>query len=199
MELNLSGLGFPVRIQPPRPLSEDELLTFSANNRLYPVETDEKGDLIVMSPSGSKTSAKNFWMNAEFAKWLEQTGGGTPLESEGGVTLPDGSVRAADLAWIAEAKWNALTPQQQERYAPVTPDFVVELRSPTDRLDMVTEKMEMWMRNGVELAWLIDPIDRVVTIYRPNREPERLENISQVQGEGPVAGFVLPLDRIFTA
>ena len=152
-----------------------------------------------MRPSGSQSSAKNFWIDLEFGKWLEQTGAGTPLESNGRVTLPDGSVRAADLAWITESKWSAVHPRQKERYAPVTPDFVIELRSPTDRLETLSEKMAMWMRNGVELAWLMNPTERTATIDRRNRGPELLDTISHVAGEGPVAGFVLPLERIFNS
>ncbi len=130
--------------------------------------------------------------------WNRREGRGIVTESNGGFTLPDGSVRAPDAAWIAAARFNAIPAEKCKRFARITPDFVIELRSLTGSRPDLEQKMEMWMRNGVTLAWLIDPEERTGTIYRPGQAPEKLDSISHVSGEGPVAGFVLPLDRIFT-
>ena len=137
--------------------------------------------------SGSKLPPQN--------RQLAQPGGIT--DSNGGYRLADGSVRAPNAGWITPQRLQRVTREQRDTFQPGAPDFAVELRSPSDPLRELQEKMQVWIRNGVQLAWLIDPEQRAATIYRPGREPERLDTISQVAGEGTVAGFVLPLDRIF--
>ena len=194
MEHTFAGLPLPLRITPPHPLSDDELMRFSSEHHLYPVERDANGDL----PTGNEGSVRNIGIVFELELWKRQTGNtGGVTESNGGYTLPDGSMRAPDAAWTSNRLLDKLTPAERRGFAPLCPQFVIELRSPSDRLDDAERKIEMWMANGAELAWLIDPQERAVTIYRPSREPERLDAISQAAGEGPVAGFVLPLDRIF--
>ena len=106
-------------------------------------------------------------------------------------------MRSPDAAWLSLEKWNALSPEDQERYAPVCPEFIIELRSPFDSLPELERKMHQWISNRAELAWLIDPLEQAVTIYRPHRSPERQRNGTEVVGEGPVEGFVLSLRRIF--
>ena len=199
MEFTLTGLPLPLRITPSSPMSDADLMRFSAQNDLYPIERDENGDIIIMSPTGSDGSARTVEIILELGIWNRQTGyRGNVTEADGGYRLADGSVRAPDVAWTSSERLSSLSRKQLEGYAPICPQFIVELRSNSDRLTDLQEKMQIWMSNGAELAWLVDPFERAVTIYRPGREPERLDNISQVAGEGPVAGFVLPLDRIFT-
>ena len=197
MEAMLSGIPLPAVIRPAQRMTEDEFMAFSEGNRPFQMELEANGDVRIMSPTGSEGSSKNFEIGLELGLWNREIGRGVVLDSSGGVSLPDGSVRAADAAWISRRKWDAIPPDRRRRYAPVCPEFVIELVSPSDKPVDTEAKMEMWMRNGVSLAWLIHPDARTVTIYRPDREPEHLDNISQVAGEGPVAGFVLPLDRIF--
>ena len=198
MEFALTGLPLPLRFRCAVPMTDDELLLFCAKNDFLAIERDANGDILVMTPSGTETSGSNSEINLELGLWNRRAGHGKVFDSNGGFTLPDGSMRAPDAAWLSIEKWNALTPKDRKRFAPVCPQFVIELRSPTDSLRELQAKMEMWIRNGAELAWLIDPVEKAVTIYRPGQQPERLDTLSQVSGEGPVAGFVLPLDRIFT-
>jgi len=106
-------------------------------------------------------------------------------------------MRSPDAAWIAWPRWNALTKEEQERFAPICPEFVIELRSSSDSLGELQAKMGLWIANGAELAWLIDPSRKTVEIYRPGREVEVFEGGSAVEGEGPVAGFVLELGKIW--
>ncbi len=179
-------------------MTDEQFMRFSERNQAFKMERAANGDLLIMSPTGSEGSVKNMEISAELYLWNREVGDGTVLESSGGVILRDGSLRSPDAAWISKAKWTALSPGQREGYAPVCPEFIIELLSPSENRTDAHEKMQMWIRNGAELAWLIDPYQRAVTVYRPNREPERLDTISQVAGEGPVAGFVLPLDRIFS-
>ena len=106
-------------------------------------------------------------------------------------------MRAPDAAWVERSRWEALTEGQQSSFAPVCPDFVIELRSPSDKLPQAKEKMVQWIANGAEVAWLIDPIEKAVTIYRPGDEPEHLAHPTSVQGTGPIAGFELVMSRIW--
>jgi Uma2 family endonuclease len=119
------------------------------------------------------------------------------FDSNGGFTLPDGSMRAADAAWVELTRWNALSAQDQARFAPLCPDFVIELRSPSDNLSDLQTKMNQWIANGAQLAWLIDPIDRTVSVYRPGESPEVHHHPSSVQGSGVIAGFELVMTRIW--
>ncbi len=198
MGYTFAGLPLPLRIKPPYPLTDEEIIRFGEEHRPYPVERDPEGYLLIMTPSGTATGRKNNYLSAMLYNWAEEDGRGISFDSNTGFTLPDHSMRAPDAAWVSLPKWNAISADEQERYARICPDFVIELRSPSDVLPDLHAKMAMWLRNGVLLAWLVDPVERAVTVYRPGREPEYLDNISQVAGEVPVAGFVLALDRIFT-
>jgi Uma2 family endonuclease len=198
MEFALTGLSLPLRIRPSVPMTDDELMAFCAKNDFMAIERDSNGEIVVMSPSGSETGSSNSEIIIELGLWNRSVGRGVVFDSNAGFTLPDGSMRSPDAAWLPLGKWQALSARDKERFAPVCPEFVIELRSPTDSLSELPAKMHMWIRNGALLAWLIDPQEKAVTIYRSGQEPERFEAISQVSGEGPVAGFVLPLDRVFT-
>ncbi len=198
MEYTFAGLSLPLRITPPSPITDEELIRFSRENKPYPVELDSNGDILIMSPTGFDGAEANAELVAELKVWNRQLHKpGHVTDSNGGYRLRDHSVRAPDAAWIAADRVSHFTREQRRKFIPVAPDFVIELRSPSDSKRDAESKMEMWIENGVELAWLIDPLEQTVTIYRPDRKPERLDTLSQVSGEGPVAGFVLPLDRIF--
>jgi Uma2 family endonuclease len=198
MNLALSETELPVRLRFERPMTDEELLRFCNQNEPLRVERDANGELIVMSPTWSETSSKNSDLTYQLEKWVRETNSGKPFDSNGGFTLPDTSMRAADAAWISWARWNALTDEQRHGYAKICPQFVVELRSETDRLSDVQEKMGQWIANGAELGWLIDPLRKLVEIYRPGRQVEVLEGGSCVEGDGPVGGFVLELARIWS-
>lgn len=150
-----------------------------------------------MSPAGGETSHKNSWINYQLMRWAEEEGRGLVFDSNGGFTLPDGSMRCADAAWVSWERWNRLTDSDRERFAPLCPEFVIELRSPSDRLAELQTKMDLWLKNGTELALLIDPERKVVEIYKPGQEAEVVEGATAFYGEGPVSGFVLELARIW--
>jgi Uma2 family endonuclease len=197
MSLVLSEIELPVRIKTDTPMSDDEFMRFCAANEPTRFERDANGEIIVMSPTWSETSRWNSYLNYQLAKWAEETNSGISFDSNGGFTLPDNSVRAADASWISWMRWNALSDQQRRGFARVCPQFVIELRSDSDRLADAREKMQMWTRNGAEVAWLIDPVEKTVAIYRPNEEPEQIAEPSSVQGSGPIAGFELVMSRIW--
>jgi Uma2 family endonuclease len=188
----------PVRLRPERPMSDDDLMHFCLLNDTLRVERDTNGELIVMSPTGTGTGDVDSELNYQLRSFMRETNAGVVFSSSTGFTLPDGSMRSPDAAFVRRSRWNALSEEDQRRFAPICPDFVIELRSPSDKLAELQVKMLIWIANGAEVAWLIDPLRKVVEVYRPGREPEVLEGGSSVEGEGPVAGFVLDLSRIWS-
>ncbi|MCC6537906.1 MAG: Uma2 family endonuclease [Bryobacterales bacterium] len=154
----------------------------------YALEYTAEGDLIIMAPTDPDTSAMNMEIGRQLANWARsRRREGKATDSSGGFKLPDGARLAPDAAWISHAR---LALRQ-------CPEFVIELRSPSDRLKKLGAKMAEWIANGVELGWLIDPATRSVTIYRPGREPEVRTSDAQVAGEGPVEGFTLDLSAVW--
>ena len=178
-------------------MTPEELMRFCTENDALRVEQDANGELIVMSPSGTGTGRTNSELNLQLALWARETNSGATFDSNAGFTLPDGSMRSPNAAWIAWLRWNALTKEKQDGFAPIWSEFVIELRPPSDSLLELQAKMRLWVANGAEVAWLVDPLRKTVEVYRPGREVEVLEGGSAVEGEGPVAGFVLELGKVW--
>jgi Uma2 family endonuclease len=178
-------------------MTDDELLRFCAVNDVWQIERDANGEIVVMTPAGFGSSNMNVKISRLLDEWAERDGRGTTTESSGGYSLRDGSVRAPDAAWISFERLLPLNDKQKTGFAPVCPEFVIELKSPSDRLSQLRAKMEMWIANGAEVAWLIDPQRKVVEIYRPGDSPEVLHEPSSVHGTGPVAGFELVMARVW--
>lgn len=197
MSIALAGMDPPARLVLGEPISGEDFWRICQENPDLRLERSATGELLIMSPSGLETGGLELDVAAELRQWSLQDGRGKAFGANAGVTLADGSVRAADACWISWDRLNQLTPQQRSRFAPITPEFVIEVRSPSDTLTNLREKMAEWIANGVELAWLMDPTSKSVGIYRPNQHPEVQEAPSAVYGEGPVAGFVLELARIW--
>lgn len=150
-----------------------------------------------MSPTGSRTSKMNSRLSRLLDEWAELDGTGVSFDSRGGFCLPDTAVRAPDASWVEQSRWDVLVEREQVCFAPLCPDFAIELRSPSDKLTVAQTKMEMWISNGVQVAWLIDPVVRAVSIYRPGCAVEVLDNPRSVQGTGLVSGFELLLSRLW--
>jgi len=197
MNIELAELELPIWIRRDRPITDDELMRLSAENELLRLERDANGELIVMSPTGLEGSSQNSEIITDLTNWARQDGRGKVFDSGGGFTLPDGSMRIPDAAWLSWQRWNTLPRSEQKKFGRVVPEFVIELRSETDRLPVLQEKMELWIANGVEVAWLIDPQEKSVTIYRPNQQPEHHVHPTSVQGDGPIVGFELVMSRIW--
>jgi len=197
MNLAFTESQLPVRIRFEQPLSDDALARFSSENDPLRIERDANGELIIMTPLHSDSGAIEGEVYRALGNWASDDGRGKSFGPNAGFTLPDGSMRAPDASWISLKRWNALTRAQQQSYAPICPEFVIEVRSNSDRLINLEAKMEMWIANGAELAWLIDPERKTVAIYRPGDQPELLHDPTSVQGTAPVAGFELILSRIW--
>lgn len=161
------------------------------------MELTAKGELILMSPTGSKTGLINFEIARLFGNWVAADGTGVAFDSSTLFRLPNGARRSPDVSWIKRERWDALTESQQEDFAPLCPDFVIELRSRSDDLPPLGEKMLEYLANGALMAWMIDPLKQRVFIYRPNRETEVIENPDNVLGDPELPGFVLDMKEIW--
>jgi Uma2 family endonuclease len=197
MNFALREIELPVRIRPEAPMTDEELMRFCAANDGLRVEREPNGEILVMTPANSRTSKMNMRIGRLLDEWAEEDGRGVAFDSSGGFTLPDGSMRNPDASWVENSRWQALTDSQQSSFAPLCPDFILELRSPSDKLPEAHAKMHQWIANGAHVAWLIDPIERAVTVYRPGEQPEVLTHPTSVQGSGPIAGFELVMVRVW--
>ena len=194
------GLGHLLRLRfPAHARLTDELFEAiaSANPDLR-LERTARGDLEIMAPAGAESSNQNFRISYQLARWTENEGRGLGVgfDSSLGAILPNTAIRGPDAAWITQARWDALTPEQREKYLSFCPDFVAELRSPSDRLNKLRDKLTEYIANGARLGWLIDPKTGTVEIYRPGRAVEKLDRPATLSGEEVLPGFVLDLSGI---
>lgn len=180
------------------PMTEDELFAFCAANKELRIERDEFGQLIIMSPAGGITGNLNFRLTGIFAQWAEAHSHlGYGFDSATGFRLADMSMRSPDVSWVKKEKWDALALEEQEKFAPVCPDFVIELRSKSDSINELKMKMEKWIKNGCELGWLIDPSQRKVFVYKGTGERSELVGFDKkLSGENLLPGFELDLSRL---
>jgi Uma2 family endonuclease len=192
-----TGLPLVLRLEPVLHLSDDQLLALCAINRDLWIERNAKGELLLMPPAGSEAGEQEGRIAVRLGTWAERDGTGVFISSSGGFRLPNGAVRAADAAWVARSRWEAIPAEERKKFAPLVPDFVIELRSPSDRLGDLQGKMEEWIANGVRLGWLIDPGPRHVYVYRLGAPVERLENPAELSGDPLLPGFVLDLREIW--
>jgi Uma2 family endonuclease len=167
------------------------------DNRETRLELTAQGVMIIMPPTGSKTGLRNSEVNRQFANWAKVDGRGYVFDSSTGFMLPNGARRSPDAAWVRRERWEALSENEQEGFAPLCPDFVIELRSRSDNFPPLEDKMTEYIENGAQLAWLIDPLHRRVYVYSPTQSPQMFENLEAVAGEPVLAGFVLNLLEVW--
>ena len=178
-------------------LTDAQFEQLCRDNRDLRLELTFEGELVVMPPAGSKTGLRNARLNQRLANWTDIDGTGVCFDSSTGFVLPNGAKYSPDSAWIGRNRWDALTNEEQEGFAPICPDFVVELRSHSDSLSRLQSKMQEYIENGAQLAWLIDPLKRQVYIYRPAHDIEVLDDPETVTGEPLLSGFVLNLQELW--
>ncbi|HEY6345009.1 MAG TPA: Uma2 family endonuclease [Bryobacteraceae bacterium] len=179
-------------------LTEEEYFALCAKFDDFFVEYTADGTVIFMPGTDPETSEAVLEVSFQLVAWARGQGRGRVTGPDASFLFPNGARREPDAAWFDAERWKAAKAREPGRRVPMfAPEFVIEVRSPEQRARTQREKMEEYIANGVLLGWLIDPLDRTVTIYRPGREPEILTNPTQVAGEGPVAGFVPDLSRIF--
>lgn len=178
-------------------LTEEQFELLCRDNRDMRIELTAQGELVIMSPTGMKTGWRNSTLTQRMANWTEMDGTGICCDSSTLFTLPNGAKRSPDVSWIKRERIDALTDEQQESFAPICPDFVLELRSPSDTVAFVQRKMDEYMANGAQLGWMIDPYTKRVFIYRPKQPVECLENPESVAGDPLLPGFVLNVRAIW--
>lgn len=181
------------------PLTDDQFIELCSNNPDLRFEYTCTGDLIIMPPTSSDTGERNASLTADVVIWNRLTGTGRVFDSSTGFILPNGAKRSPDVSWISHERWDALSDQERQGLARICPDFVLELRSPTDRLRSLQDKMQEYLNHGARLGWLIDPANRVVYVYRPGEEVERLEAPTEILGETVLPGFGLKLATVWSA
>ncbi|NEP80609.1 MAG: Uma2 family endonuclease [Okeania sp. SIO3B3] len=190
----------PIILQMPPDLqmTDEQFFEFCQINRDLRIETNKFGELLIMSPTGYETGNRNLGIGAKLYFWAETEGTGIAFDSSTGFTLSTGAKKSPDASWIKLERWNSLSQEQKEKFAPICPDFVVELMSPSDSLKTLQAKMTEYMEEpGVKLGWLIDRKQQKVYIYRPGMPTECLENPESVSGEPVLPGLVLNMQKVW--
>ncbi|GDZ93765.1 protein of unknown function DUF820 [Planktothrix agardhii CCAP 1459/11A] len=177
-------------------LTDEQFFQLCQNNRDLRFERSALGDLTIMSPTGSETGNRNIDLSYQLQGWSRQNNLGLAFDSSTGFRLPNGANRSPDAAWVSNQRWEVLTTAEKEKFAPLSPDFVVELRSKTDSLEKLQAKMQEYIENGTKLAWLLDRHNQRVEIYRPNQIVEIIPSPQSLSGENILPGFVLDLKNI---
>jgi Uma2 family endonuclease len=178
-------------------LTDEQFYQLCIANPEYSLELTAEGVLIVMAPVGGESGNKEMELGADLTLWNRQTRLGKVFSSSTIFKLPLGGKRSPDAAWVELSRWNELDSENREEFPPLAPDFVIELRSPTDELSALQEKMIEYRNNGVRLGFLINPQDRQAEIYRLNQEVEILQAPGTLSGENVLPGFVLDLSWIW--
>ncbi len=179
-------------------MTDEQFFEFCQVNRDLRIERNKFGELVIMPPTGSETGNREGNISGQLWVWSEQDATGITFSSRTGFKLSTGAERSPDASWIKLERWNSLSPEQQRKFAPICPDFVVELKFPSDNLQTLKEKMEEYMNEpGIQLGWLIDRKQRKVYIYRPGLPEECLDNPTSVSGELVLPGFILNMSQVW--
>ena len=179
------------------PMDAAEFLAFCEANPELRIERTAQGEVIIMSPTGWESGRRNALLIAALVRWALANGSGAVADSSAGFRLPNGAMRSPDAAWVQRSRLAHFTRAEKRTFLPLCPDFVVELRSETDRREDLLAKMDEYMANGAQLGWLIDPLEQAVTIYRPDAAPVRLEQPATITGDPELPGFTLELGPIW--
>ncbi|MCF4966871.1 Uma2 family endonuclease [Nostoc sp. CMAA1605] len=189
-----------LNVPPAVGLTDEQFYQLCIANDKWRIELTAQGELIIMPPTGGESGIRNSDLNLELGLWNRQAKLGKVFDSSTEFRLPNGAFRSPDVAWVKKERWEALTAEQRRRFPPLSPDFVIELRSETDSLKKLRAKMQEYRDHGVRLGWLIDPQTPLVEIYRPGLEVETLnfsiDQPPQLSGEDVLPGFVLDLSLI---
>lgn len=186
-----------IKLKPLDHFTEDEFYELCMQNDDLHMERDADGNIIIMDLTGLEGSNFNLEVSTEVAIWNREEKTGKTFDSNGGFTLPDTSVRGPDTAWIAMERWKALPKEDRKKFAHISPDFVIEIRSENDNLNDLKDKMKSYIKNGVKLGWLIDPQNQQTFIYRINGTIELVDSFeTPLSGEDVLKGFELKLSTL---
>lgn len=188
---------FIIRFEPVIEMTSELFEQFCALNDDMRIELTAEGTIEVMLPTKGDTGSKKLDVGADLKVWARTDGDGVAFGSTAGFTLPNRAVRSPDASWILKSRLAALTDEEKDSFMPICPDFVIELRSSSDRLSVLQAKMDEYIANGARLGWLLDPLQRQAHIYRPDRDPEILDNPDTLSADPELSGFILELTRIW--
>jgi len=188
---------FTISLEPVIHITDEQFYELCQANPDVKFERSAAAELIIMAPTGGETGSYNSEINADFVIWNRKTQLGKVFDSSTCFKLPKGGERSPDVAWVTLERWNTLTREQQRKFPPIAPDFVLELLSPTDSLEKTQAKMQEYMNSGVRLGWLVDRDNHYVEIYRINQSVEVLRNPEQLSGEDVLPDFVLNMDVVW--
>ena len=195
METNI--LTLPPILKLKLDLTSEQFSQLCQENHDFRFERTNSGELIIMPPTGGNTGKRNADLIFQLLVWKRQNNLGEVFDSNTGFTLPNGADRAPDASWVSRERWESLTPEQQDKFVPLCPDFVVELMSPSDSLEKTRQKMQEYQENGAKLGWLINRKQQQIEVYRLHQDVEILAHPNQVSGEDILPGFVLDLTSIW--
>ncbi|MFG6096196.1 Uma2 family endonuclease [Leptothoe sp. ISB3NOV94-8A] len=187
---------FTITLDPVGILTDEAFYQLCRANPDVKFERSAQGELVIMSPTGGESGRRNADITTDLNLWNRQVKLGYTFDSSTCFKLPNGAERSPDASWIERSRWGALSPADREKFPPIAPDFVIELRSVTDRLATLQAKMEEYRENGVRLGWLINPQEKAVEIYRPGQTVEVLQDPQQLKGGDILPGFVLNVENI---
>ncbi|MGI0493362.1 Uma2 family endonuclease [Alkalinema pantanalense CENA528] len=191
------GSPIVVQLSPLMEMTQQQFYEFCRSNPDLRVERTAQGEVLIMSPTFSDTGNRNFNLAVQVGIWAEQDGTGLGFDSSAGFTLPNGATRSPDVSWIRRDRWEALRPEEQQSFAPLCPDFVIELKSTSDRLETLQAKMQEYLDNGAQLGWLIDRQAQQVYIYRLNQAVEVLDHPETISGDPELPGLGVNLRSIW--
>ncbi|HMD98280.1 MAG TPA: Uma2 family endonuclease [Terriglobia bacterium] len=178
-------------------MNDEQFFDFCQVNRELQIERTAEGDVLIMAPAGSESSQSEIEVAVQLAMWAKRDRRGVVFGSSAGFTLPDHAVRSPDASWVLKSRLKGFSREVRRKFLPLCPDFVIELKSPSDRLARLKNKMAEYIANGARLGWLIDPDACQVFVYRPGRAAEALDRPESVSGEPELPGFVLDLKGIW--
>ena len=188
---------FIIRFDPVIEMTKELFEQFCAMNDNMRIELTAEGIIEIMPPTFGFTGNRNIKVAAQLENWTTADDSGIAFDSSTGFTLPNGAVRSPDASWVNNARYDLLLPEEKDSFTPLCPDFVVELRSRSDRLSVLQAKMEEYMANGARLGWLLDPMEQRAHIYRPGVQPEILDKPDSLSAEPELPGFTLDLTQIW--
>jgi Uma2 family endonuclease len=183
--------------RPALEMDEEQFFEFCQLNREWRIERSAEGDLEIMPPTGGETGNRNFELTTDVGVWARHDSSGVGFDSSTGFVLPNGAIRSPDASWVKRERLANFTVEQKQRFLPLCPDFLIELRSPSDPLVPIEAKMLEYMENGARLGWLIDPVEKKVYVYKPGEPVEVLNKPDRLSGDPVLPGFVLGLKPVW--
>ena len=186
-----------IRLRPHIELTSDQFFEFCQLNGDLRIERTAEGEVLIMAPAGGGSAYRELMLARQLSEWAEQDGAGVAFGPSVGFELPNVATRSPDASWVRKERLKTLPSERKEKFLPLCPDFAAEMLSPSDSLRTAKDKMQEYIDNGARLAWLIDPSERRIYIYRPGAEVELLENRDTVSGDPELPGFVLELRSIW--